>query len=64
MNVNDIPKNKGIEAMKAASRIAEESGISDMSLDDINKEIKHEKTENNNNLFDDERINLKSEKED
>lgn len=40
MNVNDIPKNKGIEAMKAASRIAEESGISDMSLDDINKEIK------------------------
>lgn len=40
MNVNDIPKNKGIEAMKAASRIAEESGISDMSLDEINKEIR------------------------
>ena len=40
MNVNDIPKNKGIEAMRAASKIAEESGISDMTLDEINKEIK------------------------
>ena len=40
MNVNDIPKNRGIEAMKAASRIAEERGISNMPLDDINKEIK------------------------
>ncbi len=39
MNVNDIPKNKGIEAMKAASRIAEENGIADMSLQDINAEI-------------------------
>ena len=39
MNLNDIPRNKGIEAMKAANRIAEESGISDMTLDEINKEI-------------------------
>ncbi len=39
MNVNDIPKNKGIEAMKAASRIAEENGIADMSLEEINSEI-------------------------
>ncbi len=40
MNVNDIPRNKGIEAMKMASKRAEEAGISDMTLDDINKEIK------------------------
>ena len=39
MNVNDIPKNRGIEAMKAASRIAEENGIADMSLEEINAEI-------------------------
>ncbi len=39
MNVNDLPKNKGIEAMKAASRIASENGISDMSLEEINAEI-------------------------
>ena len=39
MNVNDIPRNKGIEAMRAASRIAEENGISDMTLQEINKEI-------------------------
>ena len=39
MNVNDIPRNKGIDAMRAASRIAEERGISDMSLQEINKEI-------------------------
>lgn len=39
MNVNDLPKIKGIEAMKAASRIASENGISDMSLEEINAEI-------------------------
>ncbi len=39
MNVNDIPKNRGMEAMKAASRIAEENGIADMSLEEINAEI-------------------------
>ena len=39
MNVNDIPRNKGIEAMRAASKIAEENGISDMTLQEINKEI-------------------------
>ncbi len=39
MNVNDIPKNKGIEAMKAASRIAEENGIDTLSLEEINAEI-------------------------
>ena len=39
MNVKDIPKNRGIEAMKAASAIAEEYGMSDMTLDEINAEI-------------------------
>lgn len=39
MNVNDIPKNSGIEAMKAASKIAEENGITNLSLEEINAEI-------------------------
>ena len=39
MNVNDIPRNRGLEAMKEASRIASENGISDMSLGEINAEI-------------------------
>ncbi len=39
MTIDRIPANKGIEAMKHASRIAEENGISDMSLDEINAEI-------------------------
>lgn len=39
MNVNEIPRNKGLEAMKAASKIAEENGIADMTLDEINAEI-------------------------
>ena len=39
MNVDAIESNKGIEAMKAADRIARENRISDMSLDEINAEI-------------------------
>ena len=39
MNVNDISSNRGLEAMKTASKIAEEYGISDMTLDEINAEI-------------------------
>ena len=39
MNLNDISDNKAIRAMKAASRIAEENGIADMTLDEINAEI-------------------------
>ena len=31
--------NKGFEALKKASRIAEKNGISDMTLDEINEEI-------------------------
>ena len=39
MTLQESPKNKGVEAMKQASRIAEENGISDMTLDEINAEI-------------------------
>ena len=39
MNLNDISENKAIRAMKAASRIAEENGIADMTLEEINAEI-------------------------
>ena len=39
MNINELEKNKGIEAMKAASKIAEQNNVSNMSLDEINAEI-------------------------
>ena len=39
MNINDIPKNKGLEAMQAASAIAKEKGIENMTLEEINAEI-------------------------
>lgn len=39
MKVDDIFENKGMEAMKEASRIATENGISDMTLEEINAEI-------------------------
>lgn len=39
MKVEETPENKGISAMKRASRIAEENGISDMTLDEIYAEI-------------------------
>lgn len=39
MNLNDLSENKAVKAMKAASRIAAENGISDMTLDEINAEI-------------------------
>lgn len=39
MKIDEISENKGIQAMKAASRIAVENGISDMTLDEINAEI-------------------------
>ena len=39
MNINNLPQNKGLEAMKAASIIAEEYGIADMTLDEVNAEI-------------------------
>ena len=39
MKVDDIYENRGTKAMKTASRIAAENGISDMTLDEINAEI-------------------------
>lgn len=39
MTLNTVPESKGLQAMKAASRIAKENGISEMTLDEINAEI-------------------------
>lgn len=39
MNLNDLSENKAVKAMKVASRIAAENGLSDMTLDEINAEI-------------------------
>lgn len=39
MKLGKEPENRAMTAMKAASRIAEENGISDMTLDEINAEI-------------------------
>lgn len=39
MNLNDSNDNDAVKAMKEASHIAEENGISDMTLDEINAEI-------------------------
>ena len=34
MNINTISRNKGLEAMKSTSMIAEKNGIADMTLDE------------------------------
>lgn len=39
MKLEIKPENRAVAAMKAASRIAEENGISDMTQDEINAEI-------------------------
>lgn len=39
MKLDDKSESRGLNAMKEASRIASESGISEMSLDEINAEI-------------------------
>ncbi len=39
MKLEKESENRALEAMKAASRIAEENGVSNMSLDEINAEI-------------------------
>ena len=39
MKIEYKEENRGIRAMKRASRIAEEYGISEMTLDEINTEI-------------------------
>lgn len=40
MKIENKAENKALKAMKAASAIAEENGISDMTLDEINDEIR------------------------
>ena len=40
MKIEKVKENKGISAMKRASKIAKEYGISDLSLDEINAEIR------------------------
>ena len=39
MKLEDRTENRGIQAMMRASRIAEEQGIADMTLEEINAEI-------------------------
>lgn len=39
MKLGDETENRGIAAMKQASQIAEENGIANMTLDEINAEI-------------------------
>ena len=39
MRLDEENESRGLKAMKKASRIAEEYGISDMTLDEINAEI-------------------------
>lgn len=39
MKLDGESGNRAVEAMKAASRIAEENGVADMTLDEINAEI-------------------------
>lgn len=39
MKLDNRSESGALKAMKAASRIAEENGISDMTLDEINAEI-------------------------
>ncbi len=39
MKIEENTTNKGFEALKKASKIAEETGILDMNLDEINEEI-------------------------
>ena len=40
MKIEEDKENKGISAMKRASKIAKEYGISDLSLDEINAVIR------------------------
>ena len=39
MKVNDLPKNKGILALRQMGRISAEKGNSEMTLEEINAEI-------------------------
>ena len=46
MKLENDGENKALKAMKAASLIAEENGIADMTLDEINAEISETRTDN------------------
>lgn len=46
MKLNDLPKNKGIFALRQMGKISEENGNSDMTLDEINAEISETRTDN------------------
>lgn len=39
MNLNNFSENKAVAAMKNASKLAIQNGISDLTLDEINAEI-------------------------
>jgi len=39
MKLGQEPESRGLAAMKAASRLAEENGVSGMTLEEINAEI-------------------------
>ena len=39
MKVDEISENRGVQAMKEASRIGAAEGIADMTLDEIKEEI-------------------------
>ena len=40
MKIEEAKENKGVSAMKRASKIAKEYGISDLSVDEINEAIR------------------------
>ena len=40
LKIEEAKENKGVSAMKRASKIAKEYGISDLSLDEINEAIR------------------------
>ena len=46
MKLDEIKPNRGLAAMKEASRIAKENGIADMSLEEINAEIAEARRQN------------------
>ena len=45
MKLDEKPESRGLRAMKEASRIASENGISEMTLDEINADISAARSE-------------------
>lgn len=46
MRLDDLPKNKGMLALRQMGRISAENGNSEMTLDEINAEISETRTDN------------------